>query len=230
MKISIILAVAMVISAAGLARAQAPVPEGYQIPDSTLSPKGRYGVLVPDTDYFIGKNSEPARGNQLIEVRTGRVVCDIQGETGWTRQNHGGIAPTRWSVDGTMLLWQVDGKWAPETILLIKLENGKAKWQINILETAQQAILARTRKADPQKYAAIKKAHQGWGEAYPDGFTVYVTAGDDKKPLVLPMAVQVSLTSDPKEIDPRAKQLNSTMDGIVDVNGKFTVTKFQIEH
>jgi len=74
----------------------------------------------------------------------------IEAETGKAGfMNHGGIQPSRWSADGSLLLWEVAGKWSPRALVLLKIEDGKVKWQRNLLKTARQEILARTRKAAP---------------------------------------------------------------------------------
>ncbi len=157
---------------------------------SILSDK-RYGVLAPDLDHYDDAATDQ---NKLVEVKTGRVLAVIQAETGMVHMNHGGILPSRWSADGSLLLWKVDGKWCPRALVLLKIDNGEVKWQRNLLKTAQQEILARTRKASPKRYAAAKKQNAGNGSAYPDGFTVNVTDSDQgDAPLSLPLAISTAL-------------------------------------
>src|SRR5438046_143109 len=84
------------------------------------------------------------------------------------------ILPARWSPDGSLLLWEVDGKWSPSTLTLLRIENGKVKWALDVLRTVQQAILVCTRQVAPQKYAVAKKENKGNGTAFPDGFTINV--------------------------------------------------------
>ncbi|MGB8355723.1 MAG: hypothetical protein WCD79_17620 [Chthoniobacteraceae bacterium] len=228
-RVAIGMLTSVVIFGGWYARGQEPIPKGYVIPDDTRSPDHRYGVLVPDTDYFIEHNSDPDRGNQVVEMRTGRVVGEIKADTGWTRQNHGGINPSIWSKDNSVLLWEVDGKWSPDALVILKIEGEKIKWQLDLLTIAQRAVLARTKQADPKKYAVQRKWNAGNGSDYPDGFTVNVTTSAKAgEPLKFPAAVQVYLTSDPKEIQAAGKILSSEMEGVVDKDGKFTVTKFNI--
>ena len=204
-------------------------PDGFGVERSSLSPDKRYGVLAPDLDHYDDAATDQ---NKLVEVKTGRVLAVIQAETGMVHMNHGGILPSRWSTDGSLLLWKVDGKWCPRALVLLKIDNGEVKWQRNLLKTAQQEILARTRKASPKRYAAAKKQNAGNGSAYPDGFTVNVTDSDQgDAPLSLPLAISTALESDPKAIEdfPEKAKLNSEMDAIVDPDGKFVVKNFHLE-
>ena len=203
-------------------------PAGFAVPVSTFSPDKRYGVLAPDLDHY---NDAATQQNKLVEVKTGRVLAVIQAETGMVHMNQGGILPSRWSADGSLLLWKVDGKWCPRALVLVKIDNGEVKWQRDLLKTAQQEILARTRKASPKRYAAAKKQNAGNGSAYPDGFTVNVTDADQgDAPLSLPLAIATVLESDPKAIEsfPEKAKINSEMDAIVDPNGKFVVKNFHL--
>jgi len=98
-------------------------------------------------------------------------------------------------------------------------------------QEAQKATLARTLAARAKAYAAAKKQNRGDGSAYPDGFTIAVTTpADADEPVALSLAVHAELTSNPKVIEdyPKAAQLDSTLDGVVGTNGKFTVKKFSV--
>jgi hypothetical protein len=197
------------------------VPSGYTIPDITLSPDHRYGVTVPGLDT-------PNPHNSLIEIKTGRVLAVIQADTGYERANHISLVPSRWAKDNSFLLWEVEGKWFDTALVLLKLENGKVEWQRNLLKIGQQAILARTKRAAPRKYRAAKEQNKGNGSAYPDGFTVAVTVeGKEGEPLSLPLAIFVSLTSNPKEI-PKFVNLDAELEASMSSEGKFTVTKFNL--
>lgn len=212
---------------------------GYLIPDITLSPDHRYGVTVPQLEYFESdlkkvapfeytvKISDNPR-NSLVEVKTGRVLGVINADTGWDRMAHGDVLPTRWSPHESLLLWEVSGKWCPWALVLLKIEDGTVKWQIDLLKTAQQAILIRTKKARPQKYIAAMKDNAGNGSAYPDGFTVDVYAdGKGDEPVSLPLTVHANLTSNPKGADGMT-ELDAHLDAMADKNGKFIVTGFRI--
>jgi hypothetical protein len=198
------------------------VLKGFVVPECTLSPDGRYGVTVPllDQQELLGNPK-----NSVIEVKTGKVVAVIKAKfTGWNRQNHGGVLPCRWSEDGSLLLWEVDGKWFSDALVLLKFENGVLEWQTDILRAAQTEMLARTKRAAPKQYSLAKAANAGSGSAYPEGFTIAVAAPN---PISLPLNIQAALTSDPKQIEgfPR---LGSELTGFVDERGNFKVDDFKM--
>ncbi|HEX8489692.1 MAG TPA: hypothetical protein VF626_01630 [Chthoniobacterales bacterium] len=216
------------IAVAVTARAERAVRPGFTIPEITLSPDKRFGVLVPDE-----KRYDAGEKNKLIEVSTDRVLAVIAGEPGMERMNHGGIMPARWAPDSSLLLWCVSGKWFPRALVLIKLSDGAVAWQLDLLKTAQQEILARARQAAPEKYAAAKKQNAGNGSAYPEGFTVDVTTdGDEGTPIVLPLRVHVTLTSNPKGLEdyPKNAELDATLEGEVASDGKFKVLQFKLKN
>jgi len=204
----------------------------YLIPPYTLSPDHRYGVTVPIWDAVRNTNNDI--GNHVIELRTGRLLAPIHGETGYDRAlNFRRTLPARWSKDSTILLWEVAGKWFPDAFVLLKMEKGKAKWQIDLLKAAQQSILIRTKKTDPEKFERVKKAIGGYtvaptgaGSAYPEGFTVDMRV--PQGPLSLPLHLQAVLTANPKQIEGYAN-LDSRLEAVIDNDGTFVVTHFQME-
>jgi len=200
------------------------IPRGYLLPEETLSPDHRYGVLVPQADQFPD-DARPK--NKLIEVKTGRVLAEIVGNTGWKGMNHETVLPARWAKDGSSLFWQVDGKWGPIALALVRIENGAVKGQTDIYQEVVQTILTRTREAKAKDYAAAKNRASGYGSAYPDGFTIDIyAAGEEDAPLTFPLKIHADLTSDPKGIT--KKPLASYLDGTMDEGGKFTVTNFKL--
>jgi hypothetical protein len=203
------------------------IPAGYKILDMTLSPDHRYGVTVPDLDT-------PNPQNSLVEVETGRVLAVIAADTGYESANHNSVLPSRWAKDDSLLLWEVDGKWCDTALVLLKLQNGAVAWQLDLLKSGQQALLALTKQARPKRYLAAKEKNRGSGSAYPDGFTVDVVAQGNKDELKsaalsLPLKIRAYLTSNPKSIEGREDtDLESRLDGLVDKDGKFRVTNFHL--
>lgn len=208
------------------AYASAAEPEAtFLIPDYTHSPDGRYGVTVPI--FAAVKDDETEPTNNLVEIRTGRVLAVIHADPGYDRAlNYHETLPSRWSPDGSLVLWEVAGKWFSDAVVLLRLENGRVAWQRDLLRLAQEAILSRTRKAAPEKYAAAKTANAGNGSAYPDGFSIDVEARD---PIALPLRVRAVLTSDPKATGSVPK-LESHLDAVVDEQGNLKVTDFGLGH
>ena len=210
-------------------------PRGFTIPEDTLSPDKRFGVTVPD----IIDSPDDAR-NSLVDAQTGRVLAVIRaGHVGYNRMNHGGVLPSRWSSDGSVLVWQIDGKWSDDALVVVKLEAGKVSWQTNVLKLAQQAILDRTKHAAPKKYGKVRKTNVGMGtmgprqvggvddprSAYPEGFSIQV---DVVGPITFPLQVTAELTSGAKPGVPMFRYLQSHLTGILDANGKLTITSFDL--
>ena len=193
----------------------------FSIPDSTLSPDRRYGVTVPTLDSDAKEPRDSS--NELIEITTGKTLAVIKAAVVFDRMNHERLLPSRWSKDGKFLLWEVDGKWFPSALVLLKLEDGQAS-QYNLLELSQKAILAETQKASPAGYEAAKKANAGNGSAYPDGFSVDVVALD---PVSLPIHLRIALTSNPKGIED-IPTLESSMDAILTAEGKLEIQQFKL--
>lgn len=205
------------------------VKSDYITPPFTFSPDHRYGVMIPV--FYIEAAQEPDdRMNKIVELRTGHIVAIIRADPGYDRAlNFHEIAPPRWSEDSSLLLWKINGKWFPDALVLLKLETGKEKWQLDLLKTAQEAILQRTRKATPERYVAAKNANAGNGSAYPDGFTVDVTTdGENSKSVSLPLRVHVDLTANPKQIEDFPANLESYLDAVVIEDGNFIVKAFKL--
>jgi hypothetical protein len=216
--------------------------------EDTRSPAGKYGITVPvfhfeDEPKKPDGNAADEEVNKVVNLKTGRVIAVIeQDEPGYDRTlNHHGIGEARWSSDSSLLLWEVGGKWFDHSLVLMKIEDDKAKWQLDLMKAGQQAILERTKKDSPKEYAAFRKsvtdaeaAYQTKypGErvrsAYPEGFTIYVRRADNEsKPLTLPLKIHVDLTSNPKG-DEGEVEVDSYLDAVVTKDGKFTVTDFKL--
>jgi len=222
----------------GAGSLQVKLAAGYIIVPSSISPNQQYGVSAfDDTVNPIPLNIED---NKVIDLQTGQTIGVIHAAVGMTHMNRGGILPARWSSDSSLVLWEIEGRWCPHALVLLKIENSKIASQLDLLRTAQQAILIRTHEASPAKYAAAKKWNKGSGSAFPDGFTVNVRAEGDKErggpkedvhgvPISLPFKVHVELTSNPKKMDcPKQAQLDSELDGMVTREQKFGVTEFHL--
>jgi hypothetical protein len=190
-------------------------PDGFAVEPSSLSPDKRYGVLVPaDFDHY----DETKPQNKLVEVETGRTLALIDADTGKAGyMNHGGIQPSRWSADGSFLLWKVAGKWSPRALVLLKMEDGKVKWQRNLLKMAQKEILARTRKFLSKNFAAFT------------AIDVQVVGKDDAL-LSLPLTIHAMYDTNPKAIEPPPSvYVHSEMEATIDSEGKFVVKNFRKE-
>ncbi len=217
--------IAILLSVPVLATA-ATLNTDYITPPFTFSPDHEYGVMIPV--FHIEAAQEPdERKNKVVDLRTNRVVAVIHGEPGYDqRLNFHETVPPLWSADSSVLLWKVNGKWIPDALVLLKLKEDKEQWQLDLMRASQRAILARTKEASPQRYAAAKQANAGNGSAYPEGFTVNVTTDEDK--IAFPYHVLVDLIADPKGPDDSPANLQSHLDAIVAPDGKYIVKKFAL--
>jgi len=140
--------------------------------------------------------------------------------------NNSELLPAWWSPDDTYLLWQVNGKWGMRTQMLVCLDGGEIKWELDVLAVLQRAILSRTEAINPRKFLAAKKANWGDGSAYPEKFTVDSKAhGANDKPLIFPVRLSVYLTSNPKGAD-SVPQIDSYMDATLNQDGSMIFSNF----
>ena len=207
------------------------LPEGYTIPPSTISPDGRYGVLVPDSAHQ-DKNND-SNQNRLVEIGTGRVLATINAVTWWedrpgqTTRNHASLDP-HWSADSSMLSWVIGGKWFPAACVLLKMRNANIEWQFDVFKSSQKDILARTKVAVPRNYEAAKRRNEGNSIHYPDGFTVSIETPTGQ--ISLPLRLQVTLTSNPKQIEdfPRDAWIRATMLATITSDGQIGFSAYNV--
>lgn len=203
------------------------IPIGYTVPPDTLSADKKYGVLVPNSDdEDTIKNPQ----NQIVEVKTGHVLGAIHVDPDYVAFDHvnnGAIAPAEWAPDNSMLLWQVDGKWGFETEILIKIENGKIKSQIDVLNLLEQEMLKRTCQASPKKYAAVKATSADYGSWYKDGFAIDCVLDNPNRVLKFPLLYHCFLTSNTKDM-PDMTNLDSRMTAEVEADGTIKVRDFHL--
>jgi hypothetical protein len=218
----LISSLAVLVCAVGISRGT-----DFVTPKDTLSPNGKFGVLVPV--YDENADEDDALRNKVVEAGSGQMIAVLAGNPpAFDRElNHHGTGEAQWSADSSLLLWRVDGKWNPDALEIVKIgADGHRLWQVDILKAAQQATLARTRKAAPEKYAAAKKENAGSGRAFPDGFTIDVTTTAET--VGLPLEIHADLTANPKGIDDYPANLNSHLDAEVTKDGKFVVKSFSL--
>jgi len=188
------------------------IPEGFLVPRETLSPNGRYGVLTPDFAHY----QKESRGqNVLLNTELDTMIAKIDAESWFkdprTNMNYASPSP-RWSADGMVLAWLIEGKWSPLALTILKIEDGGLAWQTDLIPKVQQEILSRTRAATPIMYDMAKQENTGNGTAYPDGFVVDIKPPDSG--FTLPLTCVVTLNSNPKSIEGKAtvkSSLNATL-------------------
>jgi len=222
---------ALFLGALATACAKDPVVH-YDKPEDLQSPDKHYAITVPVcTDAMLESGLDGE--NSVVKRDTGKILSVIkQEEPAYNRTlNHHGTGEASWSADSSLLLWTVDGKWFFDSLVLMKIdkEENKVEWQLDLMKAGQQAILKRTKKAAPKRYAAAKEENKGNGSAYPEGFTVNVNAiTKNDQSLALPLTIHVELTTDPRIDGELEGNLSSHLDAIVTKDGVFTVTDFKL--
>ena len=220
------LAAALLCLLAGRADAR-PLPDGFQVVPASLSPDGKLGVIAPDRDHV----KERTHQNQLIEIATGKVLAVIDADTAFEHQNHTTLSP-KWSQDGSLLVWYVDGKWGSYALVLLRIEHGAVTQQINARELAVQEALRAARQANPMACAAAKQEGKDAGSWFRDGFAIEVrpeTTSEAAK-VALPLGLVIEMTSNPKDMDdyPKAARFSGTLTGVVGAGGKIAFSKLTV--
>lgn len=195
-------------------------------PRFTHSPDGRYGVSLfsPPAPPLIRSDR---RRNQVIDLRTKRPVLTIEASPGYDRAlNYRETLAPRWSADSSALLWTVAEKWFPAALVLVKIGPDDTSWQLDLMKAGQEAILERTRRSAPDRYATASAANAGNGSAYPYGFTVGIYCPG--KQLAFPVPVRVNLTANPKQREDFPVTLDAHLDAVVTADGKLVVTSFKL--
>jgi hypothetical protein len=163
----------------------------------------------------------------VVEIKTGKLVVELDGWEAWNHSNHGGYG-AKWSQDGLILHWEVEGKWTSLVVVIVKMNEGRFVWQKDIVPACWKAILAKTKATNPVAYTREKEENKGNGAAYPEGFTVDVRVDDEEStPLKLPLKVYIDLTSDPKSS--RRGIIDSWMNAVLGKDGKLTFGAFKFE-
>ncbi len=201
------------------------VPAHFSIPTDTISPDGRYGVMMPD--------AETDGSNDLVDMKTGRLVAELAGEPGWRETDHSmrwGEMEAKWSADATTLCWIHPDKWFPESYVVLRLKSGRLAWQVELMKLADREILARTEAASPVNFAIAKLDHAEDGSAYPEGFSIDVS--EPEETFSLPLVCTVALTSNPKESDdePEENGVRAWLTMRVGTDGSVTYSHFKVKN
>jgi hypothetical protein len=199
------------------------VPKGYSIVPKSTSPDGKLAVTAsPDDD---------TKPNQLVDVATGKVVATLVSTPAPLHDSHADFEP-RWSTDGSLLEWYVDGKWGSWALVLVRVDRGAVTSQIDVRELAVHEVLAEVQRTHRDAAAAAKREGAQSGSWFRDGLAIDVKpvgtkVRDDRldvpKP-ALPLELEVTYTSNPKQLDeyPKAAKLDGVLALAIDAQGKLT--------
>jgi hypothetical protein len=204
------------------AAAHAGVPKGFAVVPKSISPDGKLEVIAP-------ADATSTQPDQLVEVATGKVVATLISTPAPLRQSNLEFHPS-WSKDGSLLEWYVDGKWGSWALLLVRVEHGAVAAQIDARELAVHEVLADVQQHHASAAAAAKREGKAAGAWFRDGLAIDVRPsgterGDDGLTVPapsLPLSLDVTYTSNPKQLDtyPKAAQLDGSLALVIDAQGK----------
>jgi hypothetical protein len=208
------------------ATAEAAPPKGYSVVPKSTSPDGKLAVIAPDEPTDTDQRTHD---DKLVEVATGKVIASLVSPTAALHDGHAELEP-RWSADGSLLEWYVDGKWGSYALVLVRVAHGAATSQIDVRELAVHEVLAEVARTHPSAAAVAKRegAQSGWWfrdglaiDVKPAGTKVTDDGLDVPRP-ALPLALEVTYTSNPKQLDsyPAAGKLDGTLALAIDAQGK----------
>ena len=244
-------AAAVPVVTAAPAQAQARLPEHYEVLPASTSPDGKLAVIGVDLDGLPGTTDPDALPCQIVDVATGTLLGAIAAPPFYRHENHA-TAAYRWSRDGSLLLWFVQGKWGSFAVDVVTVANGAIATQVDVREQAVAHILATLQRAQPDMYAVAKHEGAGDGSWFRDGFAIDVKPSaaslndavyepwlDDPVPppsraataaVSLPMTFAIDVTSNPKESNdfPVAGDLRASGTANLDAAGKLTFSKLVI--
>jgi len=194
----------------------AEIPAGYKLSQATISPNGRYGLLVP--------NDPSAGDTELAVVKTSKILATLTVSEGGYYETESGETSSVWSRDSSLLVWSPSGKWGPVAVNVLTIHNDQKVSQNKILKILQDEITTRLKATQPTLYkkvqSAISKSH-----AEADGFTVdiHVMPSLDTNSV----SFEEGLTSDPNMALTSDLQLQANLKGDISSNARIRFGEFR---
>lgn len=252
---TILLALAVVIGVGRhvrpVATAPARLPQDDEVLPASTSPDGKHAVLGVDLDALPAGTDPDAYPCQILEVATGKVLGAIAAPSFYRREGHA-TASYRWSKDGSLLLWFVQGKWGSLAVAVVKVAHGAIVEQIDVRAQAVRHTLAALKRARPKMYAIAKHEGEDDGSWFRDGFAIDVKPDraalneavyepwlEDPIPppsreataaVALPMTFVIEVTSNTKQRNdyPVAGDLRARGTVTVDATGKLEFSQLRV--
>ena len=98
-------------------------PEGVSVAEDSLSPGGRFGVLLPSREK-AGELDEDKIQDFLVEIPTHRKLAAIKGAHYFPGENHRNL-DVKWAEDSGWVVVTYDGRYGFENITLIDLRGSE---------------------------------------------------------------------------------------------------------
>lgn len=111
-------AMLVVMSGAGVAADAGEWPEGSGVPARTVSPNGRFGVLIPGRETM--DQEEDQVRNFLVDLKSHRLLGAINNAHYFSSENHRGLDVT-WAPDSTWCIVTYQARFGFGSITLIRI-------------------------------------------------------------------------------------------------------------
>ncbi len=177
-------------------------PDEYILYENTLSPDGRFGVLVPTMEAWE-KDESIGEANYLADVKNHQVLGKIAGVEYFEHQNHRSLA-VFWAPQSNICVVENDGRYGADSISVLEISDSTFS-QTEIGDRIQKSLDA----------AMKKQAHTEMG-----GYvSPYFRFRTDRK-----VRVRALSQNNPKQFD-AVKTYYALFQGTFDIGAKeFTLT------
>lgn len=145
--------VSIIVQMALCGAAETGWPEGYAIRAGSLSPDGRYGVLLPDRETAADQEEDEVV-NTLVNLRSHRRLADIRGAHYFPGRNHRGLEVV-WAPDSSWCVVTYEDRYGFGNITAIRIRNGECT-QTDIGRHIQKALET---SVDPRAGDVYGSAH-----------------------------------------------------------------------
>lgn len=200
----------------------AKLPQGFVLPEETISPDGKYGVIVPDRETFDPKE----RQNSLVDVKTQAVIARLDVKSGSPLahpQSYSGMSVV-WSADSAVLVCTSKGKWEPQGMVAAGVVKGRVRWQVDVLAVIRKEMEARARASHADVFKQVLAGmHQSW-PAKKNGLLLVVNVTPEKTGVEF----RAGVTSDATGYQIEGKyKFQAAMEGKIMADGSVVFGKFQ---
>ena len=128
-------------------------PDGFEIDAGSLSPDGRYGVLLP-TSETAQDQEEDEVVNALVDLRSHHRLANIRGAHYFPGRNHRGLE-VAWAPDSSWCVVTYEDRYGFGNITAMRIRNGECT-QTDIGRHIQKALKA---SIDPRAGDVYGSAH-----------------------------------------------------------------------
>ena len=121
----------------------------YVLPKDTVSPNGKYGLILPDRKLGQGENSFY---NFLVSLDPAQILARLDTDSPDFEGRSNGGYEVAWSKDSSVALITLESKWGPGEFFLIEFQDGKVSRTTNLDKKLRQLIDPDFRKAKVESF------------------------------------------------------------------------------